>query len=121
MVSYCLGLFCAKKSSTNSETKTMLEYAPKQVLFNFNKKYLEDPTIPMWMLTFSGEQYYVNHVNCSIPWTTRERPDNSTKGTIVLKNCLVKIDDDNCATITELSEHDKIRIRNREKGITRIL
>lgn len=99
-----------------------IEYATKQVLFNFNKKYLEDPTIPMWMLTFSGQQYYVNHVDCNINWSTRERPDhNSTKGTIVLNDCLVVIDDTNTAIISQLTEHDKIRLKNREKGITRII
>lgn len=99
-----------------------IEYAAKQVLFNFNKKHLEDPSIPMWMLTFSGQQYYVNHVDCNINWSTRERPDhNSTKGTIVLKDCLLLIDDSNTAIITQLTEHDKIRLKNREKGITRII
>ena len=99
-----------------------VEYSAKQVLFNFNKKHLEDQHIPMWMLTFSGEQYYVDHVDCRLPWSTRERPDHpSTKGTIVLKNCLVTIDEENCAIISELTEADKIRLKNREKGITRII
>jgi hypothetical protein len=115
-----LNLF--KKPEVAATVNETVEYSAKQVLFNFNKKHLEDPIIPMWMLTFSGEQYYVNHVDCRLPWSTRERPEHhSTKGTIILKNCLVTIDNENCATITELSEHDKIRLRNREKGITRII
>lgn len=76
----------------------------------------------MWILKTKGESYYVEHVDCKVGWSTKETPDNShTKGSIKIKNCLLVIDDDNCATITELTEHDKIRLRNREKGITRII
>jgi len=76
----------------------------------------------MWIIKAKGESYYVEHVVCKIGWSTKETPDNShTKGSIKIKNCLLTIDDDNLATITELSEHDKIRLRNREKGITRII
>ena len=92
------------------------------MVFHFNKKHLEDSTIPMWILKTKGESYYVEHVVCKIGWSTKETPDNShTKGSIKIKNCLLVIDDDNCATITELTEHDKIRLRNRERGITRII
>lgn len=91
-------------------------------VFHFNKKHLEDPTIPMWVLKFRGETYYVNHVDCNTSWSTKETPDNShTKGSIKIKNCLLTIDDDNCASITELTIHDKIRLKNREKGITRVI
>ena len=57
-----------------------------------------------------------------VPWSTKETKENiHTKGSIKIKNCLLVIDDDNIATITELTEHDKIRLRNRDKGITRII
>lgn len=76
----------------------------------------------MWILKLKGESYYVEHVDCKIGWSTKETPDNShTKGSIKIKNCLLVIDEDNCATITELTHYDKIRLRNREKGITRII
>ena len=76
----------------------------------------------MWILKVKGESYYVDHVDCKIGWSTKETPDNShTKGSIKIKNCLLTIDDDNLATITELTTHDKARLRNRKKGITRII
>lgn len=76
----------------------------------------------MWVVKCKGESYYVNHVSCSLPWSTKETPGNShTKGSIKLKECLLIIDNDNCAAITELTLYDKIRLRNREKGITRII
>lgn len=69
-----------------------------------------------------GKTYYVEHVSANIPWTTKETPDNiRTKGAIKFKDCLVTIDDENCATISVLTFHDEIRIRNREKGVTRVI
>ena len=99
-----------------------IERACRDLVFFFNKKHLEDSTIPMWVVTANGESYYVNHVDATIPWSTKERPDNpSTKGSLKFKDCLLVINDDNEATINVLTEHDKVRLRNREKGITRIL
>ena len=91
-------------------------------MFHFNKKHIEDPTIPMWVIKAKGETYYVEHVDCSVPWSTKETPDNNhTKGSIKVHDCLVTIDEENCATICRLSIIDKIRLRNAERGITRVL
>lgn len=99
-----------------------IEFACKDVVFHFNKKHLEDQTIPMWVLKFHGETYYVNHVDCSVPWSTKETPDNNhTKGSIKVKDCLLTIDDDNCAAISTLTLVDKVRLRNQKLGITRII
>jgi hypothetical protein len=81
------------------------------VVFHFNKKHLEDDAIPMWVIKFKGETYYVNHVDCSVPWSTKETPDNShTKGSIKVKDCLVTIDDENCANIRVLTPEDRLRL-----------
>ena len=91
-------------------------------MFHFNKAHLTDQTIPMWVLKFHGETYYVNHVECNVPWSTKETPDNpSTKGSIKVKNTLVTIDEDNNATLTTLTIFDKVRLRNQKLGITRIM
>lgn len=100
----------------------ILELACKDVVFHFNKKHLEDEDIPMWILKTQGESYYVNHVSCEIPWTTKETPDNShTKGSIKIKDCLLVIDETNSATISKLTLVDKFRIRNQKRGYTRII
>lgn len=76
----------------------------------------------MWVLKFHGETYYVNHVDCNVPWSTKETPLNDhTKGSIKVKNCLLTIDQDNCAIISQLSLIDKIRLRNKKLKITRVL
>lgn len=91
-------------------------------MFHFNKKHIEDPAIPIWVLKARGKTYYVEHVDCSVPWSTKETPQNShTKGSIKINNCLVTIDAENSAKITQLTPHDKIRLRNQERGITRVI
>ena len=99
-----------------------IELACEDVVFHFNKKHLEDSTVPMWVLKTHGETYYVSHVDCSVPWSTKETPDNShTKGSIKVKNVLLVIDENNEATIKTLTVFDKIRLRNQKRGITRII
>ena len=103
-------------------TQSQIEFACKEAVFHFNKKHLEDQTIPMWVLKFHGETYYVNHVDAKLPWTTKETPDNDhTKGSLKFKNALVTFNEQNEATLTELSVFDRIRLRNQKLGITRIM
>jgi hypothetical protein len=83
------------------------------VVFHFNKKHLEDPTIPMWVIKTKGESYYVEHVSCDLPWTTKETPGNShTKGSLKVKRCHLVIDDSNHAHIKELTPEVEARLSN---------
>lgn len=101
---------------------SQIEYACKDVVFHFNKKHLEDETIPMWVLKTHGETFYVDHVEADMSWSTKETPDNShTKGSIKFKEVLLQIDEHNCARLSKLSVFDKIRLRNQKLGITRIM
>lgn len=82
---------------------------------------MEDPTVPMWIVKAKGESYYVEHVVCERPWSTKETPDNNhTKGSLKIKKCLLTIDAENTAHITELTAEDTQRLKNPEK-IIRIL
>ncbi len=91
-------------------------------MFHFNKAHLTDQTIPMWVLKFHGETYYVNHVECNVPWSTKETPDNPhTKGSIKVKDCLLQIDENNEAKISPITIIDKFRLRNQKLGITRVM
>lgn len=59
-----------------------------EIVFHFNKKHLEDPTIPMWVVKCRGDTYYVHHVDVSpgVGFSTKETPDNPhTKGSIKFK------------------------------------
>lgn len=59
-----------------------------EIIFHFNKKHLEDPTIPMWVVKCRGDTYYVHHVDVSpgVGFSTKETPDNPhTKGSIKFK------------------------------------
>jgi hypothetical protein len=100
----------------------MLELACRECDFHFNKRHLEDPTIPMWVLRAKGKSYYVNHVTANIPWSTKESPDNPhTKGAIKFKDVHLKIDSNNCAELYSLTSQVAARLRAKERGYTRIL
>jgi nitrate reductase beta subunit len=65
------------------------EHAP--VIFHYNKKHNEDPSVPCWILKVKGETHYVNHVEISpgVGFSTKETPDNAhTKGAIKIKGKL---------------------------------
>ena len=95
---------------------SQIELACKDAVFHFNKGHLKDPTIPMWVVKAKGESYYVDHVECELPWSTKETPDNAhTKGSIKVKRCLITIDDDNCANITQLTKEDEQRLSGQKK------
>lgn len=91
-------------------------------MFHFNKKHLEDQTIPMWVLKTHGETLYVNHVNCELPWSTKETPNNShTKGSLKIKECHLIIDENNEATLKKLTLINKARLRNVRPFSARIM
>ncbi len=76
----------------------------------------------MWIIKTGGKTYYVEHVECTVPWSTKETPDNShTKGSIKVKNCLLTIGQDNVANLRELTIDDRFRLHNQQKGITRVI
>lgn len=101
----------------------MTEKTCREIVFHFNKKHLEDPEIPMWVLKTGGNTYYVHHVNCQVGWSTKETPTNShTKGAIKIKNALLKISESNEADVLPLTDEDKTRLSNsKKKNYTRIL
>lgn len=76
----------------------------------------------MWVIKTHGETFYVNHVTCELPWSTKETPDNPhTKGSLKIRDCLLTINDANEANLTELTVWDRVRLRNQKLGITRII
>lgn len=63
----------------------------EEIVFHFNKKHLQDSTIPMWVVKCRGDTHYVDHVDVSpgIGFSTKETPDNPhTKGSIKFKGRL---------------------------------
>ena len=99
-----------------------MELACKELVFHFNKKSLEDPTVPAWVLKTQGKSYYINHVACQCPWSTKETPDNpTTKGSIKVKKCLLTIDGENNAMLDPLTEDDIRRLKRKEEGYIRVI
>ena len=70
-----------------------------RIIFHFNKGFLQDPTIPMWVIKHKGKSYYVNHLDSKIGFSTKETPDNpSTKGSLMIKGSLKILSEDNQIT-----------------------
>lgn len=60
-----------------------------EIIFHFNKKYLEDNTIPMWIVKAKGETFYVHHLISHVGFSTKETPLNThTKGALKFKGKL---------------------------------
>lgn len=96
----------------------MVEFDCDSLIFHFNKKHLQDATVPMWVIKAKGETYYINHVTADIPWTTKETPDNThTKGSLKFKKCRCLIDENNDATITKIDLDDPIEKKEKPHRI----
>lgn len=77
-----------------------LSFEARNIDFHFNKKSLEFDFIPTWVVKARGKSFYVNHMDCQAPWTTRETPDHpSTKGSLRIKKGTLSINKDGIATI----------------------
>lgn len=75
----------------------------------------------MWVIKAKGESFYVDHVVCELPWSTKETPKNShTKGSIKIKKCLLTIDNENTAHLTKLTPEDEQRLAN-PKTVIRVI
>jgi len=100
----------------------MIEMACRDVVFHFNKHHLKDPSTPMWVIKTKGKTFYINHVDCQMPWSTKETPDSEhTKGAIKIKKALLRINDENEAVLTPLTDDDAKRLEDSDEPRTRIL
>lgn len=80
------------------------------IVFHFNKKHLENPKIPMWVIKYKGETFYVHHVNVAagIGFSTKETPDNNaTKGSLKFKG-VVSIINENGQQIATIKNNTDI-------------
>ena len=99
-----------------------VEIACKEAVFHFNKHHLVDPHTPMWIIKTGGKTLYLNHVDAKLPWSTKETHNNpATKGSLKFKNALLTIDDENCATLSNLTASDLARIRAAKRNYARII
>lgn len=100
----------------------MVKIQCRDLVLHFNKKHLEDQSIPMWVVKTKGQSFYVNHIMSTVPWSTKETPGNEhTKGSIKIKNCVLTITNDNSARISALSEEDKDLLKKSEGPAARII
>ena len=58
----------------------------------YNKASNEFSFLPMWVVKTKGKTYYVTNIESNCPWTTKEKPDSSTRGSIKFRKCNLHID-----------------------------
>ena len=68
--------------------------------WNVGSKEFSD--LPMWILKARGKIWYINHMDSDCPWSTRETPDASTKGSLRFKDCSLHIAANGHATISKI-------------------
>lgn len=71
-------------------------------MFHFNKKHLEDATIPPWVFKVDGETFYVHHANFeNVTFSTKETPSNPhTKAALKIKGNIIFDTKDGITTAT---------------------
>jgi hypothetical protein len=68
-------------------------------VFHYNKAHNTDQTIPCWVIKHKGISYYVDHLDSSVGFTTKETPGNDhTKGSLQFKGKLTIIEGDGKTT-----------------------
>ncbi len=61
----------------------------ERIVLHYNKQHNADPSIPPWVVKYRGETFYVDHLESTIGFSTKETPDNpSTKGSIQFRGQL---------------------------------
>lgn len=73
----------------------------RNIVFHFNKMHLQDSSVPMWVVKAKGQTYYVDHLDSSVGFTTKETPEGKTKGSLKFKGTISinQIDNKLIATI----------------------
>lgn len=60
-----------------------------RVVFHFNKKSIGNPSIAPWVVKCKGQTHYVWNLTSSVPFTTKNTPDNPhTQGALQFKGRL---------------------------------
>lgn len=78
------------------ETKVIFKDGDVQrIVFHYNKSHNQDQTIPPWIVKHKGQSYYVNHMNSTVGFSTKETPDNEhTKAAIMFRGKLEIVEED---------------------------
>lgn len=71
----------------------------ERIIFSYNKAHNADQTIPQWIVKTRGETFYVNHLESTVGFSTKETPTNPhTKGSIQFKGKLLITDNEGVIT-----------------------
>ena len=67
----------------------------QRIVFHYNKKHNEDTEIAPWVIKHKGQTFYINHLDSSVGFSTKETPGNEhTKGSLMFRGKLKIIEQD---------------------------
>jgi hypothetical protein len=74
--------------STQPATYILEPTFDRNIVFHFNKAHLLDSSIPMWVVKVKGQTYYIHHLDSKIGFSTKETPENTTKGSLKFRGTI---------------------------------
>lgn len=93
------------ETNTSTTPKTILQSTEvERIVFHYNKAHNQDKTIAPWVVKHKGSTYYVNHMNSTVGFSTKETPDNEhTKASIMFRGKLEIIQEADGQIIANIS------------------
>lgn len=82
-----------------SEQPFPLELTARTVDVHYNRGHNEFSFLPRWVVKANGKSFYVDHIESSLPWSTRELDTGSTKGMLRFRKCRIAICPERIATL----------------------
>lgn len=76
-----------------------LEVDARTVDVFYNRGHNEFEFLPRWVVRANGASYYVDHIDSTIPWSTRELDSGSTKGMLRFRKTHLTISRDGIAKL----------------------
>jgi hypothetical protein len=67
----------------------------------YNRAHNEFDVIPRWVIKTKGKSFYVDHIDATVPWSTRELESGPTRGMIRFRKCKLMISADRVATLRD--------------------
>jgi hypothetical protein len=76
-----------------------IEMEADRVDIFYNRASNEFSVLPRWVLKTRGKSFYIDHIDATVPWSTRELDAGPTKGMLRFRKCKVAISKDRIATL----------------------
>jgi hypothetical protein len=68
----------------------------QRIVFHYNKAHNQDQTIAPWVIKHKGQSFYINHLDSTVGFSTKETPESEhTKGALMFRGKLKIVEQNN--------------------------